>query len=126
VFYTHAVWTLDLAAYFGEQSWLSREVIAQANRDGYSWSVLSWCRSSTSLWAMHIVALGMPTFGLAMLIANVSFISPRFLRVLIDGPDDLRAERAPAFEPPTKAATSLATPHFSRRKQRDAEFHSPR
>ena len=62
LFYTHAVWTLDLEAFFGEQSWLSREVIAQANQDGYSWSVLSWCRSSTTLWTMHIVAL--TTFAL--------------------------------------------------------------
>ncbi len=62
LFYTHAVWTLDLAAFFGEQSWLSREVIAQANQDGYSWSVLSWCRSTKTLWAMHIVAL--TTFAL--------------------------------------------------------------
>ncbi len=62
LFYTHAVWTLDLEAFFGEQSWLSREVITQATQDGYSWSVLSWCRSSTALWAMHIVAL--TTFAL--------------------------------------------------------------
>ena len=62
LFYTHAVWTLDLEAFFGEHSWLSREVIAQANQDGYSWSVLSWCRSSSALWAMHLVAL--TTFAL--------------------------------------------------------------
>lgn len=57
LFYTHAIWTLDLDAFFGEQSWLSREVIAEANRGGYSWSLLFWCRSSASLWAMHAVAL---------------------------------------------------------------------
>lgn len=57
LFYTHVIWTLDLEAFFGEQSWLSREVIAEVNQDGYSWSVLSWCRSSTSLWVMHAVAL---------------------------------------------------------------------
>lgn len=62
LFYTHAVWTLDLDAFFGEQSWLSREVIAQASQDGYSWSVLSWCRNSTALWSMHIAAL--TTFAL--------------------------------------------------------------
>ena len=62
LFYTHAVWTLDLEAFFGEQSWLSHEVIAQANQDGYSWSVLSWCRSPAALWTMHIVAL--TTFAL--------------------------------------------------------------
>jgi hypothetical protein len=62
LFYTHAVWTLDLTAFFGDHSWLSREVIAQANQDGYSWSVLCWCRSSTTLWAMHVIAL--TTFAL--------------------------------------------------------------
>lgn len=62
LFYTHAVWTLDLDAFFGEQSWLSSAVIAQANQDGYSWSVLSWCRHPTALWGMHFVAL--TTFAL--------------------------------------------------------------
>lgn len=62
LFYTHAVWTLDLDAFFGEQSWLSREVLAQANQGGYSWSVLNWCRSPASLWSMHVVAL--TTFAL--------------------------------------------------------------
>ncbi len=57
LFYTHAVWTLDLQAFFGEQSWLSREVIAQANQGGYSWSVLNWCRSPAALWSMHVAAL---------------------------------------------------------------------
>lgn len=62
LFYTHAVWTLDLDAFFGEQSWLSREVIAQANQGGYSWSILNWCRSPIALWSMHIAAL--TTFAL--------------------------------------------------------------
>lgn len=62
LFYTHAIWTLDLEDFFGEQSWLSSDVLAFANRDGYSWSVLSWCRSSVTLWAAHIVAL--TTFSL--------------------------------------------------------------
>ena len=57
LFYTHAIWTLDLEAFFGEHSWLSREVIAQANPDGYSWSVLSWCHHSIALWIVHTVAL---------------------------------------------------------------------
>lgn len=62
LFYTHAVWTLDLEAFFGEQSWLSCEVIAQANQGGYSWSVMNWCRSPISLWSMHVAAL--TTFAL--------------------------------------------------------------
>lgn len=62
LFYTHAIWTLDLEAFFGEQSWLSREVLASATQNGYSWSVLSWCRTPAMLWTMHIAALG--TFAL--------------------------------------------------------------
>lgn len=62
LFYTHAVWSLDLDAFFGEQSWLSREVLAQANQGGYSWSVLNWCRNPAALWSMHVVAL--TTFAL--------------------------------------------------------------
>lgn len=72
--YTHAIWTLDLDAFFGEQSWLSREVIAEANRGGYSWSTLSWCRNSASLWAMHVVALAsftLLTIGLWTRVAAV-------------------------------------------------------
>jgi hypothetical protein len=62
LFYTHAIWTLDLEAFFGEQSWLSREVLAQANQGGYSWSLLSWCRAPATLWTTHLVAL--TTFAL--------------------------------------------------------------
>ena len=65
LFYTHAIWTLDLDAFFGEQSWLSREVLAQANQNGYSWSLLTWCRHPASLWSMHVVAL--TTFALLTL-----------------------------------------------------------
>ncbi len=74
LFYTHAVWTLDLDAFFGEQSWLSREVIAQANQGGYSWSVLSWCRSPVALWSMHVAALttfAMLTVGLWTRVVSV-------------------------------------------------------
>ncbi len=57
LFYSHAVWTLDLSAFFGEQSWLSREVIAAATRDSYQWSLLSLCRSPAVLWSVHLIAL---------------------------------------------------------------------
>lgn len=297
LFYTHAVWTLDLEAFFGEQSWLSREVLAQANQGGYSWSLLSWCRTPTALWTMHlvalttfalltiglwtrivsvlvfvftvsyaqrapgglygldqingllslylmvgpsgsrfsidawracranrdmpstsvtanlairlmqchlcviylfaglsklqgvtwwngfavwggianqeyqtldltwlaewplvinalthltvawevsycvliwnrwtrplvllgaiamhlgiVVALGMPTFGLAMLIANVAFVSPAFLRMLVDGPSVRGAGESPAFTPRAEAGTTLAAPHFAKRRNRE-------
>ncbi len=60
--YSHAVWTLDLEAFFGEQSWLTRDVVGQMFADGYTWSVLSWCRTPASLWTVHLLAL--TTFAL--------------------------------------------------------------
>lgn len=63
--YSHAVWTLDLEAFFGEQSWLAHEVVAQADPDSYSWSLLSWCRTSAALWIFHSAAL--TTFALLMI-----------------------------------------------------------
>lgn len=60
--YSHAVWTLDLNAFFGEHSWLTRDVLAQMSDGSYSWSLLSWCRTPAALWAVHVVAL--TTFAL--------------------------------------------------------------
>ena len=60
--YSHAIWTLDLEAFFGERSWLSREVVAQMSQGGFSWSLFSWCRSSAALWTVHLLAL--TTFAL--------------------------------------------------------------
>jgi hypothetical protein len=62
LFYTHLIWTLDLAAFFGEQSWLTESVISQATSFADSWSVLSWCRGPWSLWTLHLFALA--TFAL--------------------------------------------------------------
>ncbi len=62
LFYSHAIWTLDLEAFFGEQSWLTRDVVNQMFADGYTWSILSWCRTSVSLWVVHLLAL--TTFAL--------------------------------------------------------------
>lgn len=62
LFYSHAVWTIDLEAFFGEQSWMTRDVVQQMFADGYSWSILSWCRTPASLWTVHLLAL--TTFAL--------------------------------------------------------------
>ncbi|MCX7421232.1 MAG: HTTM domain-containing protein [Planctomycetia bacterium] len=62
LFYSHAIWTLDLEAFFGEQSWMTRDVVNQMFADGYTWSILSWCRTPASLWAMHVLTL--TTFAL--------------------------------------------------------------
>lgn len=63
LFYTHAVWGLDLLAFFGPSGWLSREAVALVQRDTYSFSYLWWLQDSpAALWAAH--ALAMATFGL--------------------------------------------------------------
>ena len=58
ILYTHAVWSLSLNAFFGSQAWLSREVVALMQRDGYQWSHLWWCESPAVLWTVHGLALG--------------------------------------------------------------------
>ena len=61
-----------------------------------------------------VIALGMPTFGLAMLIANIAFVSPSLIRALIDGPArrDSTASSTPA----------LRAPHFDRRASQQRPF----
>lgn len=64
-----------------------------------SYCVLIWNRWTRPLMLMGaiglhlgiVVALGMPTFGLAMLIANLAFVHPRFIRALIEGPGSCSA-----------------------------------
>ena len=59
-----------------------------------SYCVLIWNRWTRPLvllgvMGMHlgiVTALGMPTFGLAMLIANVSFVSPTLIQMFFDAP----------------------------------------
>lgn len=57
IFYTHLVWTLDLAAFFGPQSWQNHELVALMQRGGWQWSHLWWCGTPTLLWSTHIVSL---------------------------------------------------------------------
>lgn len=65
LFYTHLIWTFDLEAFFGPRSWLTASVVTQSTTFADSWSVLSWCRGSWSLWTFHGLALA--TFALLML-----------------------------------------------------------
>jgi len=80
LFYSHAVWTIDLEAFFGEQSWMTREVVQQMFGDGYSWSLLSWCRTPASLWTVHLLALttfALLTIGLwTRVVAVLAFSGP--------------------------------------------------
>ncbi|MDB5386435.1 MAG: hypothetical protein JWM11_2081 [Planctomycetaceae bacterium] len=57
IFYTHLVWTLDLAAFFGPQSWLDHDVVSLMQRGGWQWSHFWWSNSPAWLWSTHIVAL---------------------------------------------------------------------
>src|SRR5262245_43152834 len=59
--YTHTVWSLNLAAFLGPQSWLNKDTAALLNRDvagnNYAWSYLYWVDSIALLWVLHTVAL---------------------------------------------------------------------
>ena len=59
--YTHLVWTLNLEAFFGPNSWLTAETVALMNQgaDGksYAWSYLFWVESPAALWVLHLAAL---------------------------------------------------------------------
>ena len=58
LFYTHAVWALDLMAFFGPHSWLSPEAVQLLQQGTYTYSYLWWLQDSpAALWAAHIAAL---------------------------------------------------------------------
>ena len=50
--YTHAVWSLDLEAFFSSHGWM-----ASSERPDFALSYLWWIKSPTLLWALHIVSL---------------------------------------------------------------------
>lgn len=57
LFYTHLVWSLDLMAFLGPHSWVSKDVIHQIYRDSHAFSYLWYIESPTLLWLLHIAAL---------------------------------------------------------------------
>ncbi|MFM7070307.1 MAG: HTTM domain-containing protein [Planctomycetota bacterium] len=61
LFYTHLVWALDLDAFLGPQSWVSREanqfLIGGGGGGEYTWSYLWYLESPAALWTAHIAAL---------------------------------------------------------------------
>jgi hypothetical protein len=79
LFYTHLVWALDLADFFGPHSWLDASTVQLMNQgpDGksYAWSYLFWIESSPALvWTLHLAALvvfAMLTVGLFSRVAAV-------------------------------------------------------
>jgi hypothetical protein len=60
--YTHAVWSINLNAFLGRESWLSAETAALLNRDvdgnNFAWSYLYYVDSPALLWTLHVAALG--------------------------------------------------------------------
>lgn len=65
--YTHLVWTLGLADFFGADSWISPQgaSLALADDGKYAWSYFWLIKSPVLLWAVHIAALLI--FGMLML-----------------------------------------------------------
>jgi hypothetical protein len=59
--YTHAVWTLDLEAFLGTNSWLSADTVSLLNQEpsgnSFAWSYLYWISSPAILWTLHLAAL---------------------------------------------------------------------
>ncbi len=62
LFYTHLVWTLDLAAFLGPRAWVPRGTAALLNQSQsgapiFAWSYLAWTDSPAAIWTLHLAAL---------------------------------------------------------------------
>jgi hypothetical protein len=55
--YTHAVWALDLEAFFGPRSWLDGGAVTSTHPGSFAWSHLWWCQTPAVLWTVHAAAL---------------------------------------------------------------------
>lgn len=59
--YTHAVWSLNLAAFLGPQSWLTSDTAELLNRGAgqynFAWSYWYYVDSPALIWFLHIAAL---------------------------------------------------------------------
>ncbi|MCA9119747.1 MAG: HTTM domain-containing protein [Planctomycetaceae bacterium] len=55
--YTHLVWSKDLIAFLGPNSWIPREASMELHQGTYAWSHLWYFDSPVLLWAQHIVVL---------------------------------------------------------------------
>jgi len=72
--YTHLVWSLDLAAFFGPQGWLASDAVRQLQGDTYTWSYFWYIESPVALWTAHVAALvvfAMLTLGLFTRVVSV-------------------------------------------------------
>ncbi len=76
--YTHAVWSLNLNAFLGRESWLNAKTAALLNQNAaghnYAWSYLYYIDSPALLWLLHIAALvvfAMLTVGLFTRVTSI-------------------------------------------------------
>jgi hypothetical protein len=77
IFYTHLVWSIDLLAFLGPESWIPSEVsmrLQEGQGAMFTWSHLWYIESPALLWTQHIVALivfAMLTLGLFSRVTSV-------------------------------------------------------
>ncbi len=74
LFYTHLVWTINLAAFLGPNAWISNEVSQELAQNSYVWTYWWWVESVPMLWAVHLVGLvviGMYAVGYKTRITSV-------------------------------------------------------
>ena len=67
ILYTHVVWSLNLMAFLGPESWIPRAASIELHEGTYAWSHLWLFDAPAVLWTQHIVALvifAMLTIGL--------------------------------------------------------------
>jgi hypothetical protein len=59
LFYTHAVWSLDLVGFFGPEGWLPRDLMREQILfdQPFVWSYFWWIDSPALLWIVHVAAL---------------------------------------------------------------------
>jgi hypothetical protein len=57
LFYTHAVWSIDLLGFYGPSGKLPVEFVRQFHGTPYAWSHLYAIESPSALWAFHLAAL---------------------------------------------------------------------
>lgn len=74
LFYTHLIWTKDLIAFLGPNSWIPRAASVELHQGSYAWSHLWYLDSPGVLWAQHVVVLvvmAMLTVGLFSRVTSV-------------------------------------------------------
>ncbi|MBP90295.1 MAG: hypothetical protein CMJ64_26920 [Planctomycetaceae bacterium] len=72
--YTHTVWSKDLLAFLGPNSWIDNDASRVMHEGSFAWSYLWYVESPALLWTLHIAALvvfAMLTVGLFSRVVSV-------------------------------------------------------